>query len=120
MTAFDQNDGLMSSHHLTFVMSEFEAKERTTENEISLCLFASKRLLTQRIAIFALETTERAVKFFSGLFGISPEFRTFDQVVLPNSHYCGGGESFGIAFYHQNCLLLEEKVSEDLNILIIS
>lgn len=98
----------MSPYRIAFVISEFEATERVTRNGISLRVFAKpeqQQLLAEENAIFALTTTERVLELFGELFEIPLQFGTLSQVALPHSHHCGDGESYGIAFYSENCLL---------------
>lgn len=103
----------MSTYRIAFVISEFEANERTTRNGTLLRVFAKpqqQQLLAEKNAIFALELTDQVLELFAE-YEIPFEFRTLDQVALPNSHRCGDTEGFGIAFYRENCLLNNENVS---------
>lgn len=102
----------MSTYRIAFVISEFEATERTTRNGISLRVFAKpqQNQLFEENAIFALETTERILELFIKLFQIPLQFETIDQIALPNFQRCGDAENYGIAFYRENCLLHRESV----------
>lgn len=120
ITIFDQSDNFVSPYRIAFVISEFSATERTTRNGISFRVFAKseqQQLLAKENAIFALETTERVFELFSELFEIPLQFQTLDEVALPHSHHCGDGESYGIAFYSEKCLLDFKNVSCDLKLL---
>lgn len=106
----------MSPYRIAFVISEFEATKRMTQNGISLRVFAKleqQQLLAEENAIFAFQTTERVLELFSELFEIPLQFRTLDQVALPHFSHCGDGESYGIGFYSENCLLDVENVSKN-------
>lgn len=114
ITIFDQTERYMSTYRIAFVISEFKANERTTRNGILLRLFAKpqrQQLLAEENAIFALETTEQVLELFAELFEIPFQLGTLDQVALPQFHRCGGTESYGIAFYRENCLMYQEHVS---------
>ena len=102
----------MSTYRIAFVISEFEANERTTRNGILLRVFAKpqQQLLAEKNAIFALELTDQILRLFAE-YEIPFELKTLDQVALPNSHRCGDTEGFGIAFYREDCLLNNENVS---------
>lgn len=103
----------MSPYRIAFVISEFEANERTAINGILLRIFTKpqhQQLLAEENAVFALEMTERILELFVELFNIPFQFKTFDQVALPNFHRCGDSQSYGIAFYRENCLLYQKKV----------
>lgn len=105
----------MAAYRVAFVMLDnFEASQRTTQNGISLRVFASakpRELLAKGNAIFALEMTERVLEMLTKLFEIPFQLGALDQVALPHYARCGDAESFGIALYRENCLLHHNNVS---------
>jgi aminopeptidase N len=112
ITSFDQSEFFMSAYRFSFVVSNFESIERTTQSGISLRVFANpKELLAEENAIFALEMTERVLEMLTKLFDIPFQMKALNQVALPHYDRCADAESFGIAFCREDCLLHHNNVS---------
>lgn len=98
----------MSTYLIGFVISNFEMNSHANVNDVLFRVFSRPEAI--ETTQFALETGERALELYENAFETKYTLKKFDQVALPVFNR-GGMENYGIIFYREDYLLVQQNVS---------
>ena len=95
---------IMSTYLVAFVVGEFECIE-TNEMDVAVRVWTPVGKSEQ--GQFALETSSKALKFYTELFGIPYPLPKYDSIAIPDFEMVAM-ENWGLAIYRDSALLVDK------------
>jgi aminopeptidase N len=116
ITAFKETP-LTPTYLFAFVLSDFTKNEDFNKNKILFRVFSRPEQFNN--TQFGLTTAIQALDLYEEAFETKYELNKLDQMALPVFNR-GGMENYGIVFYREDYLLVEDGVSKNGSIRIIN